>query len=43
MGYKGYRFFENARRRLPFVSYDEIYATIQYNSQRQSQKENATK
>lgn len=31
-GYKGYRFFENARRRLPFVSYDEIYATIQYDS-----------
>lgn len=32
-GYKGYRFFGNAQRRLPFVSYDEIYATIQYDSE----------
>ncbi|MBQ9768136.1 MAG: Abi family protein [Lachnospiraceae bacterium] len=31
-GYKGYRFFKNANRRLPFVSYDEVYATIQYDS-----------
>ena len=31
-GYKGYRFFGNSTRRLPFVSYDEIYATIQYDS-----------
>lgn len=31
-GYKGYRFFENARKRLPFVSYAEVYATIQYDS-----------
>lgn len=31
-GYKGYRFFKNAQKRLPFVSYDEIYATIQYDS-----------
>lgn len=31
-GYKGYRFFENSQRRLPFVSYDEVYATIQYDS-----------
>ena len=31
-GYKGYRFFENSQKRLPFVSYDEIYATIQYDS-----------
>ncbi len=31
-GYKGYRFFENSKRRLPFVSFDEIYATIQYDS-----------
>lgn len=31
-GYKGYRFFRNAQRRLPFVSYNEIYATIQYDS-----------
>jgi len=31
-GYKGYRFFGNAQSRLPFVSYDEVYATIQYDS-----------
>lgn len=31
-GYKGYRFFKNAQTSLPFVSYDEIYATIQYDS-----------
>ena len=31
-GYKGYRFFGNAQRRLPFLSYEEIYATIQYDS-----------
>mgnify|MGYP000884720303 FL=1 len=31
-GYKGYRFFGNAYRRLPFTSYDEVYATIQYDS-----------
>lgn len=31
-GYKGYRFFGNSTRRLPFVSNDEIYATIQYDS-----------
>ena len=31
-GYKGYRFFGNAYRRLPFVSYDEVYATIRYDS-----------
>ncbi len=31
-GYKGYRFFGNAKKRLPFKSYDEIYATIQYDS-----------
>ena len=31
-GYKGYRFFGNAQRRLPFTSYDEVYATIQYDS-----------
>ncbi|MDO5115097.1 MAG: Abi family protein [Synergistaceae bacterium] len=31
-GYKGYRFFKNAQKRLPFVSYDEVYATIQYDS-----------
>jgi hypothetical protein len=31
-GYKGYRFFGNANKRLPFTSYDEVYATIQYDS-----------
>ena len=31
-GYKGYRFFGDAQRRLPFISYDEVYATIQYDS-----------
>lgn len=25
-------FFGNAQRRLPFTSYDELYATIQYDS-----------
>lgn len=32
-GYKGYRFFENSQRRLPFTTYDEVYATIQYDSE----------
>lgn len=32
-GYKGYRFFRNAQNRLPFTSYDEVYATIQYDSE----------
>lgn len=31
-GYKGYRFFGNAQKRLPFTSYNEVYATIQYDS-----------
>lgn len=31
-GYKGYRFFGNAQRKLPFGSFDEVYATIQYDS-----------
>lgn len=31
-GYKGYRFFKNAQNRLPFISFDEVYATIQYDS-----------
>ena len=31
-GYKGYRFFGNPGHRLPFSSYDEVYATIQYDS-----------
>ena len=32
-GYKGYRFFKTASQRIPFTSYDEVYATIQYDSQ----------
>lgn len=35
-GYKGYRFFGNSQRRLPFSSYDEVYATIQYDSELKS-------
>jgi len=31
-GYKGYRFFKSPSNRLPFVSYDEVYATIQYDT-----------
>lgn len=31
-GYKGYRFFKSSQNRLPFISYDEVYATIQYDS-----------
>lgn len=31
-GYKGYRFFKTSRIRLPFRTYDEVYATIQYDS-----------
>ena len=31
-GYKGYRFFKNSARRLPFVTFSEIYATIQYDT-----------
>lgn len=31
-GYKGYRFFGNAKKRLPLISYNEVYATIQYDS-----------
>lgn len=31
-GYKGYRFFNTAATRLPFCKYDEVYATIQYDS-----------
>ena len=31
-GYKGYRFFKNASNQLPFTTYNEVYATIQYDS-----------
>jgi len=30
--YKRYRFFKSPQNFLPFVSYDEVYATIQYDS-----------
>lgn len=32
-GYKGYRFFKNSGNRLPFTTYEEVYATIQFDSQ----------
>ena len=32
-GYKGYRFFVSSSNRLPFTSYNEINATIQYRSE----------
>lgn len=32
-GYKGYRFFEHSGNRLPFATYEEVYATIQFDSQ----------
>ncbi|MCR4601600.1 MAG: Abi family protein [Clostridia bacterium] len=35
-GYKGYRFFGTSSNRLPFTSYDEVYATIQYDSKLKS-------
>ena len=31
-GYKGYRFFQVSTKRIPFSSFEEIYATIQYDS-----------
>ena len=30
--FQGYRFFKTSQHRLPFRAYDEIYATIQYDS-----------
>lgn len=35
-GYKGYRFFGTSLSRLPFTSYNEVYATIQYDSKLKS-------
>ena len=35
-GYKGYRFFISSRYRLPFTSYNEINATIQYDTKLKS-------
>lgn len=31
-GYKGYRFFHHAEKRIPFSSFEEIYFTIQYDT-----------
>ena len=31
-GYKGYRFFNHSSHKLPFLSFDEIYATVQYDT-----------
>ncbi|MBR4474285.1 MAG: Abi family protein [Oscillospiraceae bacterium] len=31
-GYKGYRFFNSPNNRLPFSSYDEVYATVQFDA-----------
>ncbi|MGN0831332.1 MAG: Abi family protein [Candidatus Ornithospirochaeta sp.] len=31
-GYKGYRFFTTPSKRIPFTSYKELYATIQYDT-----------
>lgn len=35
-GYKGYRFFVSSQNRIPFSSYNEIYATIQYDTKLKS-------
>lgn len=35
-GYKGYRFFAQSNHRLPFTSYNEINATIQYDTKLKS-------
>mgnify|MGYP002304542939 CR=1 FL=1 len=35
-GYKGYRFFGLSDHRIPFTTYDEIYATIRYDSKLKS-------
>lgn len=35
-GYKGYRFFVSSANRLPFTSYNEINATIQYDTKLKS-------
>lgn len=35
-GYKGYRFFNTANRKIPFSSYNQIYATIKYDSELKS-------
>lgn len=32
-GYKGYRFFQNSTKKIPFNSFDEVVAVIEYDSQ----------
>lgn len=32
-GYKGYRFFNTSNRKIPFSTYEEVFATIKYDSQ----------
>ena len=36
LGYKGYRFFISSNRKIPFTSYNEINATIQYDTKLKS-------
>lgn len=31
-GYKGYRFFKTSNKQIPFVNYNDVYATIKYDS-----------
>ncbi|MBQ8590482.1 MAG: Abi family protein [Firmicutes bacterium] len=35
-GYKGYRYFGKSQKRLPFLTYDEINSTIQYDTKLKS-------
>ena len=35
-GYKGYRFFVSSANRLPFITYNEISSTIQYDTRLKS-------
>lgn len=35
-GYKGYRFFGTASNKLPFTSFEEVYATVKYDSELKS-------
>ncbi len=32
-GYKGYRFFKNSNNKLPFKSFNDVYATVRYDSE----------
>lgn len=35
-GYKGYRFFKTSSNKLPLTSYEEVYATVQYDTKLKS-------